>query len=135
MKNIEKFQRTKDAIEAWGKCHGDGDLPFAAWAEQEYVDPNVPTLLEAADEAVAEWRLEGFDNDKISALLDAVTREKAKPVRNFDKYKTSKKAYDSFMKTCSGAESCDNCRFRVCRSIAACAIAWLYAYAEKETVK
>lgn len=85
MRNIERYPGTKDAIEAWDAYHdGGGDMPFAVWSEQEYVDTSVPTLLDAA-EAVADewWTMDTEPNvrhGKIADLEDAIAREKAKPV-------------------------------------------------------
>lgn len=140
MRNIERYPGTKDAVEAWDTYHdGGGDMPFAAWAEQEYVDTGVPTLLEAAEAVADEWWTMDMEpnvrHGKIADLENAIAREKAKPVRNFDKYKTSKKACDGFNEMCKGVETCVSCRFNSSTSIAGCAIAWLYSEAEKEAPK
>lgn len=140
MRNIERYPGTKEAIKAWDAYHdGGGDMPFAAWAEQEYTEPSIPTLLEAAEAVANEWWTMDTEpnvrHGKIADLEDAIAREKAKPVRNFDKYKTSKKACDGFSEMCKGVEACVNCRFGSSTSIAGCAIAWLYSEAEKEAPK
>lgn len=139
MKNIEKYEQTEDAVKAWNEySSGKGIyLCLDDWLKEEYVEPHEPTLLEAAEAVAKAWNSDGHNGilaviaNKIGVLSDAVVREKAKPVRNFDKYKTSKKACDGFNEMCKGVETCVNCRFNSNGSIAGCAIAWLYSEAEK----
>lgn len=129
MKNIEKYTNTKDALEAYNKLDFK-KVPFDEWLESEYEEP---TLLEAAEDAANEWFLKGFNHDKMSKLLDAVIREKKKPVRNFDKYKTAKDANEGFIKFCDIKE-CDKCRYGSSRG-SGCRIDWLYDEAENEAEK
>lgn len=141
MKNIEKFQRTKDAIEAWGKYRDDGGaLPFAAWADQEVA---LPTLLEAAENVKTTWESQwqygslSVVAGAIGNLSDAIDREKAKPVRNCDRYETGEDAYGGFRKFCDNLR-CGNCKIKVCGDIyggCECLLAWLYEEADKEKVK
>ena len=54
MKNIEKYQNTKDALEAYNSLDSK-TVSFDAWLVCEYEEPRVPTLLEAAQEVVKTW--------------------------------------------------------------------------------
>ena len=63
-------------------------------------------------------------------LRSAVEREKAKPVRNCDKYKTAKDANEGFIKFCEINE-CDKCRYGSSRG-SGCLIDWLYDEAKNE---
>lgn len=112
MKNIEKYQNTKDALEAYNAI-GLDNVPFNAWLEHEYEEPRKPTMLEAAESVANSW----FDDDKtkvfgmkICDLVNAIVREKCKPVRNCDKYKTAEEAYTAFMKMCCD-RPCLGCEF------------------------
>lgn len=138
MKNIEKYANTKDALEAYNTL-GLKNVPFDEWIESEYEDPCVQTLLEAAAEMVYAWKSEfepGYTarvSKAIGRLSDAIEREKCKPVRNFNKYKTAEEAASAFKLMCDGVK-CDNCRFRDCGAIR-CKFAWLYANAGKEEAR
>ena len=48
MKNIEKFPRTNDALEAYNQSKSK-DIPFEVWLELEYKEPHMQTLFEAAE--------------------------------------------------------------------------------------
>lgn len=143
MKNIEKYTDTRSALGAWNRYHdGGGAAPFTAWAEQEYDEPRVLTLLEAAEAVADEWRTMDTEpnvrHGKIADLENAIAREKAKPVRNFDRYKTAKEAYAGFRKFCDGIYDCEKCRFKDCDGAYGsptshgCMLAWFYEEAEKE---
>lgn len=135
MKNIEKYKETRDALEAWDAYHdGGGDMPFAAWAEHEYVEPREPTLLEKAKMFVdcVEMPSDPQEQKHWDGLCAAIKREKAKTVRNCDKYKTAEEALAGFRKFCYKVE-CSECRFRDC--VPTCPLAWLYSEAMKEEAK
>lgn len=131
MKNIEKYKETKDALEAWDKYHAcGGSEPFAGWAEMKYEEPRVPTLLEAAEAVKNTWYSKGPDATlsrvatTISDLADAIGREKAKPVRNCDRFATQEEAVAEFMKLCD----------RECEPYKD-VVTWLYEKADKEKAK
>ena len=139
MNNIEKFPSTKDALEAWRQSREGGVyLSFDEWAQREYEAPRVPTLLEAALAVTDEWYDMGPNvNDhtfggKIVALEKAIALEKAKPVRNFDRFAKAEEALAGFRKFC-GKVACSECRFRDC--VPTCPLAWLYEEAGKEGEK
>lgn len=139
MRNRDKYQLTNDAIEAWDKYHdGGGDMPFDKWLKCEFEDPSAPTLQEAAEGLINVWEVHGSRHPyilkKMLDLSDAVEREKKKPVRNFDRYKTAKEAYKGFLGVCESG-NCPNCRFRHCETACACAIEYLYSEAKKEVSK
>lgn len=128
MKNIEKFPRTNDALEAWRQsCEGGVYLSFDEWAQREYEAPRVPTLLEAAEAVKNTWYSHLPEGSlsrvatTISHLADAIAREKAKPVRNCDRFATAEEAVAEFMKICD--KECEPCED---------VVAWLYAEAGKE---
>ena len=125
MKNIEKYHETKSALEAYNNLDFK-KVPFDEWLECEYEEQHVHTLLEAA-EAVVKVGYGTF----VADLRSAVEREKAKPVRNFNKYKTAKDALTGFNEMCNG-KTCGRCPFSAeineCRS---CKLNWLFAEAEK----
>ena len=139
MRNRDKYQLTNDAIEAWDKYHDcGGDMPFDKWLECEFEDPRESTLLKAAEGLINVWEVHGPRHaaiiKKLLDLADAVAREKNKPVRNFDRYKTAKEAYKGFLGVCESG-NCPNCRFRHCETACACAIEYLYSEAKKEVSK
>ena len=92
MKNIEKYPKTKGALDAYNALDSK-TVSFDTWLECEFEEPRVPTLLEAAEELKGLWdksisscqsvKLETW-NDAIDRLSDAIEREKCKPVRNHD---------------------------------------------------
>lgn len=133
MKNIEKYTNTKDALEAWKKSRWNHKGLFADWLNYEYEAPRVPTLLEAANDAATEWLLEGVSTDKMSALLDAVIREKCKPVRNCDRYRTFEEAKAAFLSACQ-RHCCGDCPFGTMTNPSTCAIKWLYTEDDKEAL-
>ena len=67
-------------------------------------------------------------SDRIEAAYE---REKAKPVRNCDKYRTADDAYDGFIEFCR-KYTCGQCRFVNNGTPVGYAIEWLYGYASKE---
>lgn len=132
MKNIEKYPNTNDALEAYNSL-AFKTVSFDTWLECEFEEPRVPTLLEAAAEMVYAWESEitpGYTarfSKAIGRISDAIEREKCKPVRNLDKYKTANEAAKGFKEMCNGIPNCVDCRFRYVN----CAIAWLYEKAGK----
>ena len=86
MKNIEKYQETKAALEAYNSL-GLKMFPFEEWIECEYEEPSKQTLLESAETLTDAWfnggTIDGVKK-KILILADAIEREKKKPVRNCD---------------------------------------------------
>ena len=136
MKNIEKYPNTKDALEAYNGL-GLKRFPFEEWLEREFEEPNVQTLLEAAEAVIDEWYYTQQNitlndiGEKIVDLKNAIARERLKPVLNCDKYKTAKDALTGFNKMCSD-KSCDRCPFSAERNECnICKLNWLYAEAEK----
>lgn len=117
MNNIEKY--TKDALEAWRQSvEGGVCLSFEEWAKREYEAPRAQTLLEAAEAVTDSWLNGGTiaeANRKILALADTIKREKEKPVRNFDKYRTANDALVGFNKMCK-EKTCDRCPLSVKRN-------------------
>mgnify|MGYP004504590899 CR=1 FL=1 len=134
MKNIEKYQRTNDALDAWRQSVKGGlYLSFDEWAHREYEAPRAPTLLEAAEAMVNEWYTTDVSGGNIINLKNAIAREKRKPVRNCDRFATADEALVGFRKFC-GKVACSECRFRDC-VVPTCPLAWLYEDAEKEVSK
>ena len=133
MKNIEKYTNSKDALDAYNSL-AFKTVSFDEWLKREYEEPRVPTLLEAAQEVVKTWyekipegsiaRVE----QSIVRLASTIDREKCKPVRNFDTYKTANEANNGFREMCNGIQKCEDCRFRHVN----CEIAWLYEKAGKD---
>lgn len=125
MKNIEKYQRTNDALDAWRQSREGGVfLSFDEWAQREYEAPRVPTLLEAAEAVVNEWYATYVSGGNIVNLKNAIAREKAKPVRNCDRFATQEEAVAEFMKLCD----------RECEPYKD-VVTWLYEKADKEKAK
>lgn len=138
MNNIEKYSETKDALDAYEEYRDCGGvLPLSQWLECEYEEPNVKTLLEAAEALKKTWYKE-FPHGKITSIIadmgelaDAIEREKRKPFRNFNKYETAKDAFVGFNKMCSD-KYCDRCPFSAERNeCPICKLNWLYSEAEK----
>ena len=135
MKNIEKYQNTKDALEAWNKYRdGKGIYTYLDdWLELEYAEPREPTLLEAANAAVKAWYTRETDSNlketrqKMEVLSEVVYTANQKPVRNCDAYKTAEEASKAFDKFCDSA--CHRCVFR--GEDHGCFASWLYAALEK----
>ena len=126
MKNIEKYTNTKDALEAWDKYHdGGGDMPFAAWAEQEAVPL---TLLEAATEVKETWNAKipygalSRVATTISVLADAIEHEKKKPVRNCD-VGTAEEQMKRFNKFCFPIK-CSECQLYKDEYLYTCILRW-----------
>lgn len=107
--------------------------------QREYKAPRVPTLLESAEAVKNEWytTFPGVMPDtlckKIVDLANAIAREKAKPVRNCDRYKTAREAWSVFTKMCNEIK-CEKCQFYNPTDIS-CRLNWLYAEAGKEEAK
>lgn len=139
MNNIEKYTNTKAALDAYNSLDFKR-VPFDVWLECEYEEPRAPTLLEAAEAVKNTWYSHGPDGSlsrletTISHLANAIEREKAKPVRNCDKYKTAEEANSAFLIMCNGKD-CMSCQFRRGRSMSSCRFVWLYTEAEKEETK
>ena len=139
MKNIEKYTNTKDALAAYNAL-GLNKIPFDTWLECEFEEPRVPTLMEAAQEVVKAWYAKIPEGSiarvgqSIVRLSSAIKREKSKPVRNFNKYKTADEAYRAFRRFC-GNNKCSNCRFGNRTKPTDCLIEWLYAEAVKDESK
>ena len=139
MKNIEKYTNTKDALEAYNQPKSK-IVPFEEWLECEFEEPRVLTLLEAAKEVVKTWyaKLPGGSiarvGQSIVRLSTAIEREKRKPVRNCDKYKTAEAAHVALAEFC-GKNECRICRFGDSTRTAGCVLEWLYEEAEMEVSK
>ena len=135
MKNIEKYTNTKDALEAYNKLNSR-EL-FETWLELEFEEPSVPTLLEAAQEVVKTWHAKLPEGSiarvgqSIVRLSTAIDREKRKPVRNCDKYKTAEEAHVALAEFC-GRNECRICRFGDSTKTAGCVLVWLYEEAGKD---
>ena len=143
MKNIEKYNETKCALDAYNQSKSK-NIPFDEWLELEYKEPRMQTLLEAAEKVTTVWKSkmpEGSLTNLWNAIVnlsEAIEREKKKPVknfekkkpvRNFDKYKTADDAYEGFDKFCLKSKTCLECRYRYRYPI--CRFAWLYDEVEK----
>lgn len=134
MKNIEKFPRTNDALEAYNQSKSK-NIPFEAWLELEYTEPIMQTLLEAAETVTTIWKSKPPEGsltnlwNAIVNLSEAIEREKKKPVRNFDMYKNADEAYEGSDKFCRKS-TCLECRYK--DSYPTCRFAWLYDEVEKE---
>lgn len=139
MKNIEKYTNTKDALEAYKRLNTCNS--FDKWLELEYKEPSTSTLMEAAEAVKNAWYANVDasyrSNLEISLenLADAIKREKAKPIRNCDKYKTASEALDAFIERCA-TRTCADCELeRLGREqgiCSGCRFVWLYAEADKE---
>ena len=138
MKNIEKYTKTKAALEAYNSIISKivpfdvKNVPFDVWLECEYEEPPTkPTLIEAAEAIVniVPSTPASVTRNLFCELRLAVEREKAKPVRNFNKYKTAKDALTGFNEMCS-EKHCDRCQFSAERNECnICKLNWLYAEA------
>ena len=103
------------------------------WNECEYKEPPKQTLIEAAEAIVniVSSTPTSVTRNLFRELRLAVEREKAKPVRNCDKYKTAKDAFAGFNKMCEEKE-CSMCPFSAERNKCInCGFNWLYAKADK----
>ena len=69
--------------------------------------------------------------EKMVDLKKAIEREKAKPVRNCDKYRTAEDAHAGFIEFCR-KYTCGQCRFVNNGTPVGYAIEWLYGDASKE---
>lgn len=138
MKNIEKYTNTKDALEAYNDIDFK-NIPFGVWLDCEYEDQSFPTLLEAAECALKAFEeRDEYGNlewvkDRMRQLCVAIKREKAKPVRNCDKYKTVDEAYSAYRDMCK--VSCSLCKYYYSDGSKDCAISWLYDEANKEVAE
>ena len=139
MKNIEKYHNTKDTLAAYNALDLK-KVPFDEWLKREYEEPRVPTLPEAAQEVVKAWYAKIPEGSiarvgqSIVRLSSAIEREKSKPVRNFDKYKTAEEAGQALKEFC-GKYKCRDCRFGDRVDVTDCTILWLYEEAAKEETK
>ena len=147
MKNYEKYTNTKDALDAYNSLNIK-KLPFDEWLECEYKDPHHltmmedqdSTLLEAAEGVISEWYVMTPHGSRIgfvaalSRLSSAIDREKRKPVRNCDKYRTAEEAHVALAEFC-GKNECRICRFGDSTRTAGCVLEWLYEEAAKEEMK
>ena len=138
MKNIEKYTNTKDALEAYNKLNSR-EL-FEKWLELEFEEPSVPSLLEAAKAVVKAWYAKLPEGSiarvgqSIVRLSSAIDREKRKPVRNCDKYRTAEEAHVALAEFC-GKNECGSCRCGDRKKTAGCVLEWLYEEAGKEEMK
>ena len=136
MKNIEKYANTKDALDAYNSLNIK-KLPFEEWLKCEYEEPSVPSLLEAANAVVKAWyaKLPEGSIARVGQLIvrlsSAIDREKRKPVRNCDKYRTAEEAHQALKEFC-GKYQCRYCRFGDSTKTAGCVLEWLYEEAGKE---
>ena len=134
MKNIEKYNETKCALDAYNQSKSK-NIPFEVWLELEYTEPRMQTLLEAAETVTTIWKSkppEGSLTNFLNAIVnleEVIEREKKKPVRNFDMYNTADEAYEGSEKFCYKSK-CLECRYK--DSYPTCRFAWLYDKAEKE---
>ena len=136
MKNIEKYHNTKDALEAYNSLDSK-TVSFDTWLECEFEEPRVLTLLEAAQGVVKAWYAKLPEGSiarvgqSIVRLSYAIEREKRKPVRNCDKYKTAEEAGQALKEFC-GKYKCRDCRFGDRVGVNDCTIEWLYEEAGKD---
>lgn len=139
MKNIEKYTNTKDALAAYNAL-GLNKIPFDTWLEREFEEPRVMTLLEAAKEVVKTWYAKLPEGSiarvgqSIVRLSTAIEREKRKPVRNCDKYRTAEEAHVALAEFC-GKNECRSCRCGDRKKNAGCVFEWLYEKSEREVSK
>lgn len=136
MKNIEKYQYSKSALDAYNRLDFKR-VPFDEWLECEDEEPPKPTLLEAAEAVVN--IIAGTPTVVTRSLFRelrlAVEREKANPVRNFNKYKTAKEALSEYRQMCRETY-CKKCPYEDGGfDYAGCSFNWLYAEAEKDKAK
>ena len=141
MKNIEKYTNTKDALDAYNSLNLK-NLPFDEWLKRGYVEPRVPTLLEAAQEMTRTWESQwqyghlSIVEKAVRELSIAIEREKHKPVRNCD-VGTSEEQAERFMRFCEAHKPDEHqftehgellCPSTGCELIACnyghCALAW-----------
>ena len=136
MKNIEKYPNTKDALDAYNNLKTKG-VTFDEWIKCEYEETRRPSLLEAAEELKNILSQKDITLPDVavafSRLTDAIEREKRKPVRNCDKYKTAEDALKAFKLMCDDME-CERCPY-LHQGEFKCRIVWLYAKAEKEETR
>lgn len=134
MKNIEKYNETKCALDAYNQSKSK-NMPFEVWLELEYKEPRMQTLLEAAEMVTTVWKSKMPEGsltnlwDAIVNLSEVIEREKKKPVRNFEKYKTDNEAYEGSEEFCHKSK-CLECRYK--DVYPRCRFAWLYDEVEKE---
>ena len=132
MKNIEKYNESKAALNAYNSIISK-KVPFDMWLECEYEEPPKQTLIEAAEAIVniVPSTPTSVTRNLFRELRLAVEREKAKPVRNCDKYKTAKDAFAGFNEMCD-EKTCYRCPFSAERNeCMSCRFNWLYAEADK----
>lgn len=125
MKNIDKYKETKEALRAYQSLYlklGSPDTSFAKWLEEEYEDPKPPTLIEVAKELSRVLKAvrctvgssRDLSLDLVDRFIDAVEREKQKPLRNCDKYTDLAEARRKFNELCrKHDENCYNLEGRI----------------------
>ena len=139
MKNVEKYTNTKDALEAYNSLDSK-TVSFDTWLVCEYEEPCVLDLLKAAKAVVKAWYAKMPEGSiarvgqSIVRLSSAIDREKRKPVRNCDKYRTAEEAHVALAEFC-GKNECRICRFGDSTKTAGCVLEWLYEEAAKEETK
>lgn len=93
-------------------------------SKRKHVEPRVHrTLLEAAEMFMdcVEMPSDPQERKHWDGLCAAVEREKAKPVRNLDRFATQEEAVAEFVRLCDkGREPCED------------VVTWLYENADKE---
>ena len=138
MKIIDKFPNTRDALDAYNnlvsKTLVSKTQSFDKWLESEFVESHDQALLDAAIGVIVTWGkwYENFSQleDKINDLRSAIEREKNRPIRNCDKYKTVGESKMAFTEMCSKTK-CLECKFKDTNFIN-CYSNWLYANANNE---
>lgn len=128
MKNIEKYHYTKEALDVYNSLSLN-NVPFNEWLQSEVEGMGEDTLLEASERVLKVYFPDHREHGVVDYFRDAIEREKAKPFRNCDKYKTVGEAQKAYNKQCH-ENTCKFCPFNT--SYGSCSIAWLYAEAEKD---
>jgi hypothetical protein len=133
MKNIEKYHYTQEALDVYNSLSLN-NVPFNEWLQSEVEGMGEDTLLEASERVLKVYFPDHREHGVVDYFRDAIAREKAKPFRNCDKYRTKDEALMAFKKMCCGT-GCRRCRFRDCGTEDACRLAWLYDESEKDEAK
>ena len=133
MKNIEKYHYTQEALDVYNSLSLN-NVPFNEWLQSEVEGMGEDTLLEASERVLKVYFPDHREHGVVDYFRDAIAREKAKPFRNCDKYKTVDEALMAFKEMCSGT-GCRHCRFRDCGTEDVCRLAWLYDESEKDEAK
>ena len=130
MKNIEKYHYTQEALDVYNSLSLN-NVPFNEWLQSEVEGMGEDTLLEASERVLKVYFPDHREHGVVDYFRDAIEREKKKPIRNCDKYKTAEEVYLAFRNMCD-TRSFGKCPFR---EGVGCLIAGLYAEAEKEESK